>query len=642
MTTFNTGNQIGSVDPRDLYDNAENLDTAANTKTDTTWTDRLGVERKTFHGMEVQFDSQQVDFEDRFNVALQGIGYDRIGEYGAGLEITEYNQIFRHDGEWWRASASLELPYTTTGDWATEGSMFVGTGDALLRQELGQPDGAKNVGYESGSVYDELANINTKTDDNSSDISDINSLIQGSGSVNYLVDEGKSLEILSIKKQPQRIVTQRLSAGHYDHFGIFDQLPTGELFTMFRRGSSHESDLGAIFIAIQNQHDGSWEERPVVDMSDQGLDAFSVAGGVAPNGQVLVGISTRTNETNLLQRVRDTYIYASDDYGKTFYLSQVVPVPSPGNFLITYGKLVILSGGDIGIPYYERDASNGFITSGILIKEKGSDEFLKLGVVNYGQQDYNETAIVHVGNGVAIAMARINNTPDNDGKFAQFISHDNGRTFTAQGVIDVGGIGVAPTMELVYSTGGTPYLFLFFANRSNGACWAYPMRVSELISGVYRDPDAVDLIRIYSAPNESGYQGHTVVGRRIYGVLFRSTTTMVETGAYFWEMPVGELPDFDTGWLPVSASQTYTIPHGLARVPSRVEVGFSSVPAQPQLSVVGATYFNDGENKGSGAEVTYNNNDIIIRTGHAVYGSGYFSGSPTRYTDGFYKIKAFL
>lgn len=152
MTTFNTGNQIGSVDPRDLYDNAENLDTAVNTKTDTTWTDRLGVERKTFHGMEVQFDSQQVDFEDRFNVALQGIGYDRIGEYGAGLEINEYNQIFRREDapgqwEWYAPSPSLELPYTTTGDWGDEEGLFVAVGDAALRGELAQPDGAEKIGF---------------------------------------------------------------------------------------------------------------------------------------------------------------------------------------------------------------------------------------------------------------------------------------------------------------------------------------------------------------------------------------------------------------------------------------------------------------------------------------------------------------
>src|SRR5690625_1438568 len=59
MTTYNTGNPIGSKDPRDLYDNAENLDTAVNDLSRDTWDDRLGRSRKTMSGMERQFDAAE-------------------------------------------------------------------------------------------------------------------------------------------------------------------------------------------------------------------------------------------------------------------------------------------------------------------------------------------------------------------------------------------------------------------------------------------------------------------------------------------------------------------------------------------------------------------------------------------------------
>lgn len=52
MTTYNTGNPIGSKDPRDLYDNAENLDVFINDKTKTHAKDRIGDERLTWHGIE--------------------------------------------------------------------------------------------------------------------------------------------------------------------------------------------------------------------------------------------------------------------------------------------------------------------------------------------------------------------------------------------------------------------------------------------------------------------------------------------------------------------------------------------------------------------------------------------------------------
>lgn len=49
MTTYNTGNPIGSKDPKDLYDNAENLDEAVNS-TGEVWVDRRGVSRLTVQG----------------------------------------------------------------------------------------------------------------------------------------------------------------------------------------------------------------------------------------------------------------------------------------------------------------------------------------------------------------------------------------------------------------------------------------------------------------------------------------------------------------------------------------------------------------------------------------------------------------
>ena len=49
MTTYNTGNAVGSSDPRDLYDNAQNLDRAINDQA-AEWTDRLGKKRPTIAG----------------------------------------------------------------------------------------------------------------------------------------------------------------------------------------------------------------------------------------------------------------------------------------------------------------------------------------------------------------------------------------------------------------------------------------------------------------------------------------------------------------------------------------------------------------------------------------------------------------
>ena len=113
MTTYNTGNPIGSTDPRDLYDNAENFDSAMHSP-ETTWTDRLGNARSSWAG---------------------ATGYQVLAEYAAGINVTTYNQVI-HDtttGEYWRAAAGTALPYTTTGAGMPESGKFVSVGDAVLR-----------------------------------------------------------------------------------------------------------------------------------------------------------------------------------------------------------------------------------------------------------------------------------------------------------------------------------------------------------------------------------------------------------------------------------------------------------------------------------------------------------------------------
>ena len=114
MTTFNTGNPLGSTDARDLYDNAENFDRAVNQMT-LRWTDRFGVSRRSWAGMAAYVD---------------------LGDYAADLLITGYNEIFRHEGEFYRAGVATVLPYTTSGSWSEDGPYFVPIGDAALRQDI--------------------------------------------------------------------------------------------------------------------------------------------------------------------------------------------------------------------------------------------------------------------------------------------------------------------------------------------------------------------------------------------------------------------------------------------------------------------------------------------------------------------------
>lgn len=154
--TYRTGNPLGSTSPKDLFDNASNFDEAINSSSPR-FSDRFGKQRETWTGLEQKF----LDF-------LAGSGYQFIGAYESGpLTVSLPNQIFSRAGEYWRASPSLALPYTTVNNWTVDASKFVSVGDASLRQALANytdpAQGANLVGYRNRSVYERLDDtINVK------------------------------------------------------------------------------------------------------------------------------------------------------------------------------------------------------------------------------------------------------------------------------------------------------------------------------------------------------------------------------------------------------------------------------------------------------------------------------------------------
>lgn len=158
--SYNTGNPVepsGSSDPRDLFDNAANLDKAVNGDA-ATWQDRKNRTRKSWTGMEQAFDAGQVERQSQFDgdqverdarfLAAQGdraerfeslmlsTTYQPLGPYAAGLTFTERNQYLEKDGAYFRPAPGAEIPFTTTGSWAADSAKLTPMGDDVLRNDL--------------------------------------------------------------------------------------------------------------------------------------------------------------------------------------------------------------------------------------------------------------------------------------------------------------------------------------------------------------------------------------------------------------------------------------------------------------------------------------------------------------------------
>ncbi len=161
MTTYNTGNPLGSAAAKDLYDNAQNFDHLSNDKENEVWKDRFGVDRLTWHGM-----------EKRYQEKLSSMGWNLMDSFQEGNTLTEADQALRWklpdgDGEYYRWDG--EFPKVVTAGSTPDSSGGIGTGawlsigDASLRTMLASSIGASMVGFGDGHT---LADINDWEDGN--------------------------------------------------------------------------------------------------------------------------------------------------------------------------------------------------------------------------------------------------------------------------------------------------------------------------------------------------------------------------------------------------------------------------------------------------------------------------------------------
>ncbi|EKT4565710.1 tail fiber domain-containing protein [Pseudomonas putida] len=170
MTTYATGNPLGSMSAKDLLDNAQNLDFFMNGK-EQGYLNRYFEYRISYFGMEVAFREAQSYRDEAFKYAIRNSGFKLLGEYAPGVTLTTYNQVVRYQGELYGLATATEAPYTLTGVWAADAVHLISRGDAALRQDINNL-GTKMIPHNSGqpgsvgqTAYLKLAEIGSTPGD---------------------------------------------------------------------------------------------------------------------------------------------------------------------------------------------------------------------------------------------------------------------------------------------------------------------------------------------------------------------------------------------------------------------------------------------------------------------------------------------
>ncbi|MGR5601505.1 phage tail protein [Klebsiella pneumoniae] len=172
MSTYKTKNPLGSAAVKDLYDNAENVDKFVNDRTKEELEDRLGVLRKTWHGMEMIF-NRFIDYiTGRGEQAVAAIGWQELGNWAVGLAVDNRQQIVYYNGSWYKYLGELEhviagdSPENDGGVWsaANPTGKWSNIGDAALRSNLGSGEkgmGAYLSAYQRQWALELISNVAT-------------------------------------------------------------------------------------------------------------------------------------------------------------------------------------------------------------------------------------------------------------------------------------------------------------------------------------------------------------------------------------------------------------------------------------------------------------------------------------------------
>jgi len=125
---FNTGKPAPSRDPRDLIDNAESFDIRATSREVRETPDRLGVMRKTWYGMELDF----AEFLKGSSFELPPLPYVD----GQPLTVQRPTQLIERAGHLYSVAVPNSFPAALSGSWAADEPRLVVRSDQSLRHEL--------------------------------------------------------------------------------------------------------------------------------------------------------------------------------------------------------------------------------------------------------------------------------------------------------------------------------------------------------------------------------------------------------------------------------------------------------------------------------------------------------------------------
>lgn len=180
MTTYNTGNPLGSAAAKDLYDNAQNYDFALNSLTQAIWLDRFGVGRRSWYGLEVMVAEAAASYGI---ITLSGVTFTTGAtvHLNEALLNTENSTYYKWTGTFpigGKVVPPNSMPENSGG---IGPGKWLSAGDTVLRSDLASAEVGKGASLVTASdgetVEEKLSRVEGVVTVNISDYTDLKAAI---------------------------------------------------------------------------------------------------------------------------------------------------------------------------------------------------------------------------------------------------------------------------------------------------------------------------------------------------------------------------------------------------------------------------------------------------------------------------------
>jgi hypothetical protein len=476
-------------------------------------------------------------------------------------------------------------------------------------------------------VTNEIININQQyedfTNDNTSKFNDFKN--------NYTNDfNNYKLDVTAeFSKHDNKIVKQNASPcldvfsfnnNTYNHFGLVFKLNNSAIAVVHRESSIHVGAKGNLILRLS--YDGGKTFNYNTLVADN-YDNRYIGGLVLANGRFIITYGKTTPDSN--NTTIGFYVKYSDDNGISWSNEQKVYTTNLNECI--YGKAIELPNKIIQPIYY----TNGFIKLSYIYSTDNGITWNKANDFYSGTENLTETAMINIGNKI-IAIARNENH-----SLKLFKSEDLGNTWNVLGdIVNSGEYPIAPDLNLFQNSNGKYFILLLYCDRTNNFMRRRYIALDDLATlAKWSSPK-----NIYSVPpsSASGYGSIIKYTNNVFKYLFFRELSQTATEITLTNDFIEDIPDYDSGWLPINLNTSYNVAHGLGVKPRKVICLLSQ-------NSDGAIPFNIGDvfkTATIGVTLHWDNGNFYIGAGtEGIF--QYFGGTPsitTTVNNGYYQILA--